>query len=483
MELLVQSGPDAGKVFQLGTTPLVAGRQAGTGILLNDGQASRRHASFEVVNGTLLVSDLGSANGTSVNGQLLNPNQPRSLRAGDVVTIGSTTLAVRGEAAPGAYNQAAPGYGQLANPASGYGQPVNPTPDYGQPATPNYNQPASPASGYGQSANPGYNQPAPGYNQPAAQPSAYQPPSAYQEPAFNAPPSYNQNGPVGPAPSNYPAGPAPYNPPATPPGYGMAPPALVQPVKKSRTGLLVGLGLIVVVAVAAIVGIIALAGGKNDNNPTPQAQVTTAPSPPPPLPTIQVGLTGTNNLPPSPPANVGQAPTPVPTQAAAPPANPTASPNQPASTPGNGNPPAKGGETTGLGMSVTYPADWKTVVNENKNLIESDAPDGVTYSIVLRVAGIKGTAADRLKKYITAITDNLPDLKVTREVKAGQSDDQVADAYVTYTDKSDNLLHRDYLVAATNSSDDTYFLSFSTDDQKFDSQTATFSTILKSVKI
>jgi hypothetical protein len=54
---------------------------------------SRRHARIIVRGAQYLVEDLGSANGTFINGnQRLNPQEPYQLNNGDVIKIGETTL-------------------------------------------------------------------------------------------------------------------------------------------------------------------------------------------------------------------------------------------------------------------------------------------------------------------------------------------------------------------------------------------------------
>jgi len=49
---------------------------------------SRQHAALEINEDTLMLLDVGSANGTFLNGQRLLPNQPRVLRDGDEVRLG-----------------------------------------------------------------------------------------------------------------------------------------------------------------------------------------------------------------------------------------------------------------------------------------------------------------------------------------------------------------------------------------------------------
>jgi pSer/pThr/pTyr-binding forkhead associated (FHA) protein len=56
---------------------------------------SRKHAALLYNGGSLRVADLGSLNSTFVNGDPIAPNLPRSLRDGDVITMGTLSMTVR----------------------------------------------------------------------------------------------------------------------------------------------------------------------------------------------------------------------------------------------------------------------------------------------------------------------------------------------------------------------------------------------------
>ncbi len=49
---------------------------------------SRRHAQIYYKGGELFIEDLGSSNGTAVNGSLLTKNEPQQLRDGDEIVLG-----------------------------------------------------------------------------------------------------------------------------------------------------------------------------------------------------------------------------------------------------------------------------------------------------------------------------------------------------------------------------------------------------------
>jgi pSer/pThr/pTyr-binding forkhead associated (FHA) protein len=90
-ELVVVDGPMAGSRYHVGQMEVIAGREGPDIPMSADTTASRRHASFRTVGDSMMVRDLGSTNGTIVNGVRV---QEMSLRPGDLVRIGATTLRV-----------------------------------------------------------------------------------------------------------------------------------------------------------------------------------------------------------------------------------------------------------------------------------------------------------------------------------------------------------------------------------------------------
>ena len=67
------------------------------GLLLTDPEVSRRHVGLEVKGGTLTVHDLGSTNGTTMNGVLLDGVTP--MTEADVVRFGGTEVQLLRQAA------------------------------------------------------------------------------------------------------------------------------------------------------------------------------------------------------------------------------------------------------------------------------------------------------------------------------------------------------------------------------------------------
>ena len=91
-QLVVVAGQDAGRSYPLAMRTRL-GRASNSQVRLNDGLASRDHALIEWRENGYVISDLGSSNGTSVNGARLA--QPRWLGVGDLIQIGGTQLAVQ----------------------------------------------------------------------------------------------------------------------------------------------------------------------------------------------------------------------------------------------------------------------------------------------------------------------------------------------------------------------------------------------------
>ncbi|MBR2586337.1 MAG: FHA domain-containing protein [Thermoguttaceae bacterium] len=83
-------GNDTGTRFDWdGKSLVIIGRGADCALRVNDKEASRRHASIQMENGELILTDLGSLNGTFVNAQKI---ERLVLQLGDHIQIGQTLL-------------------------------------------------------------------------------------------------------------------------------------------------------------------------------------------------------------------------------------------------------------------------------------------------------------------------------------------------------------------------------------------------------
>jgi pSer/pThr/pTyr-binding forkhead associated (FHA) protein len=111
------AGPLTGRRVEVAAA-LVLGRQAD--LVIDDSQVSRRHVAVRPTGDWLEVEDLGSLNGTWVNGARIEGRA--RLAPGDRVRLGDTTFEVEGAAAP------APATVASAEPAPPPATPFRPPP-------------------------------------------------------------------------------------------------------------------------------------------------------------------------------------------------------------------------------------------------------------------------------------------------------------------------------------------------------------------
>ncbi len=200
-------------LIELGAEPLTIGRSRTNRLVLTNSQISSRHAEIQpLAGGRYQVVDVGSTNGTAVNGVKLGAGVPQPLNAGDTILLGgSGGVELHFELTADAAWQA--GQPQAASPAGApFGAPggfglSDPSAPPAQPAGGAIGQPPPGAAGF---------PPAPGgFGPPAGQPGPGQAFPAPQE-AFPAPPGGfappNQLGVPGSQPAAGPAFPPPGSP-------------------------------------------------------------------------------------------------------------------------------------------------------------------------------------------------------------------------------------------------------------------------------
>ena len=98
---------------------MTIGRQLGSDILLTDGKLSRRHVRLDLEGVEVIAVDLGSANGTRVNG--IKIQGPCPLHDGDLLQIGESTIRLVAVAG------AQPTRVAIGTPLP-YGHPIDPVP-------------------------------------------------------------------------------------------------------------------------------------------------------------------------------------------------------------------------------------------------------------------------------------------------------------------------------------------------------------------
>ena len=84
--LIVRTGPNPGAVFDLTKDEMTIGRDPANDIAISELEVSRKHAVLIAQTGGYLLKDLGSTNGTFINGQRLMG--PHFLRPGETILLG-----------------------------------------------------------------------------------------------------------------------------------------------------------------------------------------------------------------------------------------------------------------------------------------------------------------------------------------------------------------------------------------------------------
>jgi predicted component of type VI protein secretion system len=116
--MIVRTGPNPGTKHDLTKEVTLLGRDVSNEIILGDSEISRQHSRLTRTPGGYVIEDLGSTNGTFVNGERLMA--PRVLKPGDLVALGeNVTLtfdAVSTEAAATVASSAVPLGGVQAPP-------------------------------------------------------------------------------------------------------------------------------------------------------------------------------------------------------------------------------------------------------------------------------------------------------------------------------------------------------------------------------
>ncbi len=60
-----------------------------------EGGVSRLHATIRVSEDNVSVTDLGSANGTMINGLKISPYEPHALKSGDIIVLGKFQIEIK----------------------------------------------------------------------------------------------------------------------------------------------------------------------------------------------------------------------------------------------------------------------------------------------------------------------------------------------------------------------------------------------------
>src|SRR5205814_767578 len=88
-KLVVLAGPLCGETFPVDFAEITVGRDASSRLSIPDNLMSRRHCAISLASGRYTLHDLGSSNGTYVNGI---PVRERVLEHGDRIRAGNSVL-------------------------------------------------------------------------------------------------------------------------------------------------------------------------------------------------------------------------------------------------------------------------------------------------------------------------------------------------------------------------------------------------------
>lgn len=234
--LIVRRGPQPNQVFELNKDVITLGRDITNDITINDPEVSRHH--LRITRGTdgYNLEDLGSTNGTFINGQRLTGS--RALNRGDMIGLGETVTLTYDVMRPQQSVQQPAQYSQPQQPPNQYAPPPQQPPQYSQPQQPP-------------------NQYAPPPQQP---PNQYAPPPQQYGQPVGGQPNYYQQGQVPPAPNTYDAGydqQAPdYN--QNPPGFDYDPYAVREEETPStwRWVVIGCAGLLLFCCCASVIGLV-----------------------------------------------------------------------------------------------------------------------------------------------------------------------------------------------------------------------------------
>lgn len=86
--MIVRTGPNPGTVFELTKEVSLIGRDVTNDVVVGDAEVSRQHSRITRTPGGYVLEDLGSTNGTFVNGERLVA--PRVMNPGDLVALAET---------------------------------------------------------------------------------------------------------------------------------------------------------------------------------------------------------------------------------------------------------------------------------------------------------------------------------------------------------------------------------------------------------
>lgn len=93
--LHVEHGPDDSSIISLDGSDVVFGSSQSAGVTFDIKFVSRHHFQLRSRDGVYYISDLGSTNGTYLNGERLQPNVERRVKDGDRISLANDEVVLR----------------------------------------------------------------------------------------------------------------------------------------------------------------------------------------------------------------------------------------------------------------------------------------------------------------------------------------------------------------------------------------------------
>jgi hypothetical protein len=94
IQIFVMNGPDKGRSFEFKGESVSIGRDEKSDMLMKDRSVSRRHLKIEKKGDKYFITDLGSKNGTYVDGIRIEPKKACEVSEGIPVAVGKTFIAI-----------------------------------------------------------------------------------------------------------------------------------------------------------------------------------------------------------------------------------------------------------------------------------------------------------------------------------------------------------------------------------------------------
>ena len=94
-QLVVQKGPKVGQVYPLSSISVIIGRDPAADIVISDPEVSRQHVRLTRIESGYQLQDLGSTNGTFIDGQRLADDR-FDLVPGQLIAMGSGVVLLYG---------------------------------------------------------------------------------------------------------------------------------------------------------------------------------------------------------------------------------------------------------------------------------------------------------------------------------------------------------------------------------------------------